>query len=127
MAKGSSDPPDFEPCGDSHGGMNSKELNHISKPPRRLIMSKRLIAISAAAVVGTASLAFGADTSADRYVERIIPQGGGRYGIVLVPVDRDRARSADEAPYALTGRDEGGRTRYPKAIPSHPRGPRSDW
>jgi hypothetical protein len=90
-------------------------------------MFKQFVTIAAVAVLGTASLAPAADTNADGYVWRNIPQGGSRYGVVMVPVGRDRVRTSDEAPYALTGRKYDDGVRHQKTIPSSPRGPRSDW
>lgn len=85
-------------------------------------MLKSITLISTAAILSAASLALGGDRSAERYVKRQIPQGGNRYGIVLVPVG-DRLGAA-EAPYALTGRDTE-KSRRPVVSPLHPRGPRS--
>lgn len=86
------------------------------------MMHKSILILSAATVFAMGSLTLGADRSPDRYEKRRIPQGGSRYGIVLLPVG-DRVDRAGEAPYALTGRDAA-KTHRPK-LPSHPRGPRS--
>ena len=87
-------------------------------------MLKQIITLSAVAVLGTATLAMGADRGSDGYVMKQIPQGGSRFTTILVPVDR--VRTADEAPYALTGRVDDQRVRgvreSRKVTPSHPRG-----
>ena len=86
-------------------------------------MVKPMTLISATTILAAATMAFGADRPVERYVKRHIPQGGNRYGVVLVPAG-DRITPAAEAPYALTGRDTV-KSRRPAVSPLHPRGPRS--